>query len=92
MNAMERPTQLSLAWLLTETAFIAIALAGLRIIVSSGRITSIDQGMTSLVCFVASCGAIGGLFKRSAIGFALGSFIGFFVGTTLLLLLPLPMY
>lgn len=91
MNGMERPTQFSLAWLLTETAFIAIAFAGLRIIISSGRMTSIDQGMASLVCFIASCGAMGGLFKRS-IGFALGSFIGFFVGTALLLLLPFPMY
>ena len=89
---MGRPTQFSLSWLLTETAFIAIACAGLRLVIASDIIDALNQGMGFMMFFVAGFGAIGGLFQKSATGIAVGSLIGFLSGTAFLLLFPMPIH
>jgi hypothetical protein len=88
---MRAPVQFSLAWLLTETAFFAIACAGLKLAFFSGRIAIGNYAAGLMLVWIAGCGAIGGVWRSDALGFAYGAFVGFIVGIVTELVVPVVM-
>ena len=66
-----KPFQFSIAWLLCETALIAVACAGLNLSISGGH-TPNEQIFGFNLFLIGSCGAIGGLFRHVLIGMGVG--------------------
>ncbi len=64
--------QFSLAYLLAETALVAVALAALRLALFSPATWL--EGQTAMLCIalIAGCGAMGGLCFRMAVGLIAG--------------------
>jgi len=70
--AIDVQRQFSLAYLLSEIALIAVALAAGRLAVFPPAIWVEAQAVLFCVAFIAACGALGGLCLRMAVGLIAG--------------------
>ena len=89
---MAQPFQFTRAWLIAQTAFVAVGCAGARLVITPGGPSALQHGMGCLIFLIGSLGAIGGLYKRSLAGFSVGALIGFLLGTIVLLFIPMPIH
>ena len=69
---MQFQRQFSLAYLLAEVALIAVAMAAGRMALSASAIWMEAQAGLYCISLVATCGALGGLFLRMAVGLIAG--------------------
>src|SRR5258706_466685 len=68
----EPPRQFSLAYLLSEIALIAVALAASRLAFFPYPIWRGGQGAMFCIALIAGCGALGGLCLRMVVGLIAG--------------------
>ena len=72
---MFKTRQFSLAYLLAEIALIAIALAAGRMAISAAAIWMEAQAVLCCIALIATCGALGGLCLRMAVGLIAGGVV-----------------